>query len=160
DGGLLLDVRRHLLTAADMAALAAASDLYLHYGPNQGLDPNGTAKDSAKDAAQANGFDSRNSTIAVHIPASAGPFANQRSYAEVIIQYKQKRYFSGIFGKGDVPVSARAVARATLTPPLAAGILVLDPSSAGSFAASGTVQLKTNAPLIIDSNSAQAATAT
>ena len=43
DGGLLLDKRQRVQAAADAAALAAASDLYLHYASNLGLDPKNTA---------------------------------------------------------------------------------------------------------------------
>ena len=114
DGGLLLVERRHAQATADAAALAAASDLYSAARPA----PPATVA-SAMGVASANGYtnDGTTSTVTVNIsPAnySGGPNAGTTlppGYAEVIVTWYQQRFFSGIFGSGAIPVSARAVAR-------------------------------------------------
>ena len=101
DGGLLLVERRHAQATADAAALAAA------------------ASASAMGVASANGYtnDGTTSTVTVNIPPLSGNFtvakigAAANGYAEVIVTWNQQRFFSGIFGSGTIPVSARAVAR-------------------------------------------------
>src|SRR5438045_1438289 len=56
DGGLMLEHRRQVQGAADVASLAAAIDLYTNFRQNQGLDPGGTAAARAREAATAQGF--------------------------------------------------------------------------------------------------------
>ncbi len=94
DGGLLLVERRHAQATADAAALAAA------------------ASASAMGVASANGYinDGTTSTVTVNNPPSSGIFQGNYSYFEVIVTWNQPRFFSGIFGSGAIPVSARAVA--------------------------------------------------
>lgn len=112
DGGLLLAERRHAQATADAAALAAASDLYAKWNTNHGLDPSGTAKNSAWGVASANGYtnDGKTSHVTVGPPLS-GNFVGKAGYAEVIVTWYQKRSFSGVLGTGTIPVSARAVAQ-------------------------------------------------
>jgi len=127
DGGLLLVERRHAQATADAAALAAASDLYENWSkdnPN-GTDSLGTANSSAMYVASANLYtnDGTTSTVTVNIsPAkySGGPNAGTTlppGYAEATVTWYQQRFFSGIFGSGAIPVSARAVARGVGSPP-------------------------------------------
>jgi len=107
DGGLLLVERRHAQATADAAALAAA------------------ASASAMGVASANGYtnDGTTSTVTVNIPPLSGNFtvakigAAANGYAEVIVTWNQQRFFSGIFGSGAIPVSARAVASVVPVPP-------------------------------------------
>jgi hypothetical protein len=84
---------------------------------------------------------------------------------EVIVQYNQPRAFSNIFGSGDIPVKARAVARGMWNQ-LQDGILVLDPTSSGSLTAGGngamTLIGASSGPttrVIVDSTSGSAAIA-
>jgi hypothetical protein len=162
DGGLLLDDYGRVQSAADTAALAAAADLYANYLTGNGLDPNHTASNSAFANAAANGFtnDGVTSIVAVNIPPSKGPFKGMPSYVEVIITYNQKRGFSNIFGDGDLPVQARAVAQGSWTT-IRDGILVLDPTSKGSLSTGGggSITITGGAPIIVDSNNSQAAIA-
>ena len=73
--------------------------------------------------ASANGYtnDGTTSTVTVNISAqkySGGPNAGTTlppGYAEAIVTWNQQRFFSGIFGSGAIPVSARAVARASFS---------------------------------------------
>ncbi len=122
DGGLLLVERRHAQATADATALAAAADLYKNWsnGDNPpGTDSLGTALASAIYVASQNDYtnDGTTSTVKVNIsPAkySGGPNAGTTlppGYAEATVTWYQQRFFSGIFGSGAIPVSARAVAR-------------------------------------------------
>src|ERR1051325_1629941 len=79
DGGLLMDQRQRVQSAADAAAVAAAEDLYLNWQTYHGSDSAGTAKAAAQASAAANGFP--NPTV--NIPPQSGPFAGQAGYAEV-----------------------------------------------------------------------------
>src|SRR5262249_48945591 len=87
----------------------------------------------------------------VNIPPLTGPFAGRAGHAEVIINTKQPRYFSRLFGTDDVPYGARAVAR-SLRGEIKAGIIILDPVGAPSLSAggNGTVSV-TGAPVIVNS---------
>src|SRR5207245_2293908 len=100
DAGLLLDNRRAAQAAADAAALAAADDLFVNYGTNNGLDPHNDAQNSALATAAANGFnnDGVTSVVSVSIPPASGPFKGKAGYAEVIVQFNQSRGFSSLFG--------------------------------------------------------------
>jgi len=127
DGGLLLVERRHAQATADATALAAACDLYspVNWTTNHGTDPSGTALASASYVASANGYtnDGTTSTVTVNIsPAkySGGPNKGTTlppGYVEATVTWYQQRFFSGIFGSGAIPVSARAVARGVGSPP-------------------------------------------
>src|SRR5262249_40963954 len=127
DGGLLFAERRHGQATADSAAIAAASDLYL--GNN-----NSTAQASALSVASSNGYtndgSAKTNTVTVNIPPQSGNFANKAGYAEVIVTWNQKRGFSGIFGSGTIPVSARTVApgRSVSGGSSMPGVLVLGPT--------------------------------
>jgi hypothetical protein len=151
DGGLLLDNHRHVWAAADASALAAADDLFRNYAANNGLDPSGTATASALSTAAANGYsnDGVNSVVTVNIPPKSGKFAGKAGYAEVIIQYNQKRGFSSIFGSGNLPVSSRSVA-AGHTGNI--GILILDPHMQGALEIRGNVNLLNNGQLYSNSD--------
>jgi hypothetical protein len=119
DGGTLMEARRHVQAVADAAALAAATDLYVNYPANQGIDVSGTAQTSALSIASANGFSNDGVQSIVKVITSpqqyqGGPNSGQplpAGYVEVSIQYNVSRLFSGIFGAGTTPVPARAVAR-------------------------------------------------
>ena len=140
DGGLLLDNRRRVQAAADAAALAAADDLFSNYRTGNGLDVGGTAKASALSNAAANRYnnDGATSIVTVHIPPTSGDHANLPGYAEVIIQFNQKRGFSGIFGSSDLPVTARSVARGI---PNRIAILILSQHLQGALEIRGNVNV-------------------
>ncbi len=159
DGGGLLAERRHAQATADAAALAAACDLYENFWTNSGADPSGTAAASARTTAAANGYtnDGTTSVVTVNIPPASGDYVGMAGYVEVIVQYNEQRGFSTIFNGGTVPVKARAVA---LGSAVAAnvGILVLDPTSKGSFSAQGSgTTTVTDTPVVVDSNNSAAA---
>src|SRR5207245_6789505 len=112
DGGLLLNESRHAQVVADAAAIAAAADLFENSAINGGTDPSGTALASALATAKANGYanDGVTSIVTVNIPPQSGDYVGKNFFAEVIVQYNMTRGFSAIWGKGTLPVTARAVA--------------------------------------------------
>ncbi|MCY2987992.1 MAG: pilus assembly protein TadG-related protein [Planctomycetota bacterium] len=144
DGGLLLDQKRQLQAAADAAALAAATDLYGRYQANGGVDPDPyPAKTCALSNAAANGYthDGTTNIVTVNIPPLSGDYRTingviKKGYAEVIIQRQQPRGFSGIFGSGNLPVTARSVAMGKWTD-INNGILILDPIDSNVLVLSG-----------------------
>ena len=115
DGGILMGQRRQVQAGADATAHAAAYSLHVNYATNHGTDPQGKAKTVALAIASDNGFtnDGTTITVTVNIPPTSGHFSGVSGYAEAIVQYKQKRYFSAILGSGTMTVYARAVARAS-----------------------------------------------
>jgi hypothetical protein len=119
DGGLLMDQRRRVQSAADAAALAAAIDLFNKWAANNGQDTNGTAKAGALSIAKANSYnnDGTTSTVTVNIPPkTSANYNGLAGYAEVNITYNQQRGFSAIFGNGTIPITAHAVAAGQATP--------------------------------------------
>jgi Flp pilus assembly protein TadG len=155
DGGLLLSDRRQAQRAADSAALAAAVDLFTNWNTNAGADTGGTAKTSAQTTAKANGFsgDGTTSTVTVNIPPKSGPFTGKTGYAEVLITANESRIFSNLWGSGTVPVSSRAVARASYTP-ASPGILILDQTDNNTLNVTATGNVTNGGAITNDSKSA------
>lgn len=163
DAGLLFDTRRHIQAASDAAALAAAGDLFQtytnSYAYDDGTDVNGDIVAHALAIAAQNGYmnDGKSSVVTVNIPPKSGRFVDQPGYVEVIAESRQKRAFSTIFAKGDVPVRARAVARGRWAP-AAMGILCLDPTSSASLFIQGTCSgVVPQAAVIVNSTAVDAA---
>lgn len=159
DVGFMQDRKRHLQSATDAAALAAATDMFVNDPKFQGLDVNGTAKASATYIANVNGYTDDGSTtlVTVNIPPKNGLFISQPGYAEVIIQYAEPRRFSAIFGTGNLPILARAVARGGYRT-VGDGILILDlhqqaSLKVGGTGSSGPYRINVNgAPIIVNSD--------
>lgn len=161
DGGTLLADRRHAQAAADAAAYSGACDLYENYYINYGNDPAGTALLSAIATAKANGYVTNltDTTVTVNIPPKFGDYANKPAYVEVIIEHKNTRGFSRLFGSEPVLVRTRAVGFGS---PVAAdvGILVLDPTSKSTFnAQGGGLSIVKGTPIVVNSNHPEAAIA-
>ena len=130
DGGRLLDQRRTVQQAADLAALAAAADLYSRYDVNNGLDPAGTAAAAATSIAQSNGFacDGVASTITVNVPPKSGPFAQQAGHAEVILYANLTGSFSACVTNSAIGAGGRGVARGRRR---IVGVVALAPTGTG-----------------------------
>jgi hypothetical protein len=159
DGGMLQDRRRHLQAAADAAAMAAAVDIFTNYPRHGGSDVPGSARQSARAVAEANGYSNSGSTtsVTVNVPPNTGIFAGKTGYAEVIITYKQPRFFSMVFGSDDLPITARAVARGEWAGGKI-GVMALDMTAQGSLNSHGNGDINVNgAPIIVNSNNAEAA---
>jgi hypothetical protein len=161
DAALLHQDRRTAQGAADAAALAAASNLFLNWRTNQGADPSQGAANEALAAAAANGFnnDGVSNTVTVNIPPQGGLFIGQAGYVEVIVQELQQRAFSSIWDSTPVTVKARSVARGMWVPKNN-GIIVLDPTLSGSLSSNGGGAVTSTAKIIVDSNSASAVVVT
>lgn len=170
DGGLLQAEKRRAQATADAAALAAAADLFKRYNTNNGTDPSPfPARDSALAIAAANGYTSANSVITpnavngsgqpehgIWIPPISGDHIGQPGYVEVAVQYNQPRYFSSIFGSGNISVRARAVARGLMAES-DANLLVLNPTAAMSLETRGNGRLTVAGKIVVDSNASNAA---
>ena len=115
DIGMVRARHHHVQAASDAAALAAAVELFNNStGLNSSVpDPTGAARAAAVANLMANGYTDTNSNIAINIPPqhSQSGFNGRLGYAEVIINFKQRRYFSAIFGSEDLLVGGRAIAR-------------------------------------------------
>ena len=159
DGGVLMSERRHAQTVADDTAHAAACSLYKNYASDQGLDSHGTASSAALAIASANGYanDGTTSVVTISIPPTSGNFLGKAGYAEVVVKFNQTRYFSGIFGSGTIPITARAVARGiSLTSP---SIILLDPSAAGALTLTGSGKVTATSSIQVNSSNAAALSA-
>jgi hypothetical protein len=165
DGGLLQDNRRSVQAAADAAALAAATQLFMNFPSitQTNVDPGGKAAGSALSVAAKNGYtnDGSNSVVTVNIPPQSGPFTGKLDYAEVIITYYQPRYFSAIWGSQKTAVAARAVARG-FWGGSGQGVIALDPSVAEALNSTGggSLTVTGGAAVVVDSNSTSAARVT
>src|SRR5260221_11503025 len=174
DGGMMVEKRREVQSAADSAALAACADLYARWYTNttsgldntasvniSGISPTsvtGTAKAAAKAAAAANGFldGVGGCVVTVNIPPLSGDHIGQSGDVEVLISFSQKRYFSRLFGTDGVPIGGRAVARGKRNS-IKQAILVLDPLSKGAFSAGGNGAVSiTGSPIQVNSTDSQA----
>jgi hypothetical protein len=142
DGGVLQVDERRCRAAADAAALAASIDLYSNWNQNYGVDVGGTAATSAQATATDNGFKNGvgGVTVVVNIPPTSGPYTGQPGYAEVIVTRARQRFFSAIFGSGNLTVTARAVARGTRAPK-GNGIIVLDPTGSNDLTTTNSANI-------------------
>jgi hypothetical protein len=161
DGGAMFAERRHAQAVADAAALAAACDLYENHWSHNGEDVKGTGKSSAEGTAKENGYNNDGVTnkVKVYIKPATGPYKGKRGYAEVVVEFYQRRNFATIFSSGDVTIRARAVA---VGAPVATdvGILVLDPSKRGALSLNGGGASTVNkVPVVVNSADPEAVVA-
>jgi hypothetical protein len=99
DVGLWLSERRQAQSAADMAALAAASQL---------RNSNGAATAKGQEFARRNGFDDSRNSVSVAVTPQ---FNGDPDLVEVVIRQGSPSMFGQIFGFTNVTIGARAVAR-------------------------------------------------
>src|SRR4029077_14672791 len=186
DGGAIMDDVNKAQAAADASALAAAEQIYRLWQTGNGFDVGNAAQNAALALAASNGYtnDGVDSIITpnawttgvsgqgqgtgnvttvqhgIFIPPLTGDHVGKAGYAEVVIQYNQKRNFSSIYGTDRIEVRARAVAEGGWRAGTA-GILLLDPTASGSLnvVGGGTMNV-VGAPLIVDSTAPDAITAT
>jgi hypothetical protein len=168
DAGLLLDNRRRCQTAADLAALAGATDMFINYRQPSSADPTTAAVNNVT----SNGYSSSQLQVNLNsaqfktqpnaspTPAVLGKYAGgqwqgttiPKNYIEAILSYTQTSYFGRVFGVSSMNTQARAVARAfweSANP----GILLLDPTSKASLdmTGNGTVTITGNGSLVNNS---------
>jgi Flp pilus assembly protein TadG len=156
DVGMLFYHRRTMQSAADAAALAGA--LEIAYTATDGT----TVAKVAQDAAALNGYTDGTGgvTIAVNNPPSVGPHAagaTAANYVEAVIRQPVPTVFMGLFHMNAVPVTARAVAGATVNPGC---VWTLGRTGSDiTLTGSGSVSIP-NCDIYDDSNSAAALTMT
>src|SRR5262249_27241647 len=97
------------------------------------------------------------SIVTVNIPAASGIVAKKPGTAEVIVQYNEPRFFSGVFGTGTTPVTARAGAMGRWAA-FHSGILVLNPTGQGTLNVTSNGQISlAGAQVIVNSSDSQGA---
>jgi hypothetical protein len=170
--GMAMDSRRKSQVAADLAALAGATDVFNNYNSyrNNGYYANQVVKSALTNAA-ANGFtNDKSTTVTVNVyNENQAPYATLEGgqwqtrppppnyvYVEVIISSQQPRFFSAIFGNAPLPITARAVARTSFSY-AEPGIIVLDPVDKASLNVTGNggVVVTGNGSVIVDSSNAE-----
>ena len=149
DVGFLWTDRRHMQTAADAAAIAAARALR-----------NSQSVTSAADSvAGLDGFTNgtNGAVVTVNNPPSSGLYAGNSNYVEVIIKQPAPTYFMRLFGYSSVNVAARSVGGSINGP---ACIYALDPSASGAVSLTGNISINASCGLVDDSSSSTALSAT
>jgi Putative Flp pilus-assembly TadE/G-like len=149
DVGLLWTERRHMQTATDAAAIAAA--IALRNGDS--ITP------AADNVAGLEGFTdgSDGVTVTVNNPPSSGLYAGNSDYVEVIIAQPEPTYFLRVLGYTSVNVSARAGSGSINGP---ACIYALDPSASGAISLTGNININASCGVIDDSASSSALSGT
>ena len=161
DGGRMMQERRRCQDAADAAAIAAATDMYLTYATSSL--PNacrGSSSDAALAAAALFGYsnDQTNSIVTVNIPPTSGTFAGKANYVETIVQSNLNGSFGVTITGQKLVVRARAVAKGR---PMAVGLLALSPTAAGALTLSANATVNLNgAPITVNSSDSAALTTT
>ena len=131
DAGFLMAERRQVQSAADAAALAAASAA-------QDRLPMGQVTMHAREYGQINA--GPDASVTVNRPPSRGQYAGNGSYIEVVVQKPVERFFIGAVYDGPWEVSASAVAG--LEPiKMDAALLALN-SSSGGIQTSGSTDIR------------------
>ena len=147
DVGMLWSERRHMQTAADAAAVAAAVAL------REGLDVTTAGRSAATHNSFTNGSstDGNLVTVTINNPPLSGAYAGNNSYVEAIVEQPQTTYFLRALGYNTVDVSTRAVS-GTISGP--ACMYSLDPSANNAFVDSGgNSSITANCGLLVDSSS-------
>lgn len=105
DVGMLFRSKRCLQTAADAAAIAAAQNYMWKQSAS-------LAQAAGKNASSVNGYTdgTKSVTVTINVPPTSGPNSGVSGFAEAIVTQPIGTPFIGMFGRGTVSVSARAVA--------------------------------------------------
>ncbi len=149
EGGLWLTKHRAMQSAADSAALSAATAYYVQ-GNNTGLDV------QAQAVAAGYGFvnGSNGVDVTVNQPPTSGSHIATPKAVEVIIRQPQSRLFSALWSSGPLSISARSVA-------VGKGgkgcVISLDPTAGGATAVQGTAQVVLNKCSLYDNSSSGSA---
>src|ERR1700722_5152788 len=141
DVGMLWSERRHMQTAADAAAVAAAVAL------REGVDVTTAGRSAATHNSFTNG--SSSVTVTINNPPLSGAYAGNSSYVEAIVEPPQTPYFLRALGYNTVDVSTRAVSGEISGP---ACMYSLDPTDSKTFSESGgTSSIVANCGLLVRS---------
>jgi hypothetical protein len=157
DGGRMMQERRRCQDAADAAAIAAGTDMYLTYATSLQTNASHSSSINAALAAAAQfGYanDQTNSIVTVNIPPTSGTFAGKANYVETIVQSNLKGSFGVSLTGQNLIVRARSVAKGR---PMAIGLFALSPNASGALSISGNAAVTVNdADVTVNSTSALA----
>ncbi|MBF6560414.1 MAG: hypothetical protein IVW56_09005 [Candidatus Binataceae bacterium] len=147
DVGVMWSERRHMQTAADAAAVAAATALR----NRQSTSP------AADNVAALNGFTNGGSgvTITVNNPPLSGIYTGNAQYVEVIIAQPETTYFLRALGYNSMNVSTRAVSGAMNG---RACLYVLNRTVSSALNLDGGNSLTSNCAVMVDSSNSTALT--
>jgi Flp pilus assembly protein TadG len=137
--------RHHKMqSAADSAAVAAATDYYVNHNAN-------ALAIQAQSVASSYGFvvGSKGVTLTVNHPPSSGSYASDQRAVEVIIQEPQKRLFSALYGSSDVSIAARSVALGTGGKGC---VIALNPTASGAVTTQGTADVNLDGCSLYDNS--------
>ncbi len=162
DCALFFGERRRCKAAADATAHAAACSLYTNYSTDNGLDPRGLARSAALSIASGNGYtnDGTVSKVTINIPPTSGTFSGKSGYAEVIVNYYQRKLFSAIWGAGTQTITGRSVCRGTFAPYSPASLIVLDPLGSAALSVAGSGHIIAQSSVQVNSTNSGAVQAT
>ena len=151
EAGLWYARHHQMQSAADSAAVTAATDYYI----NQSA---GTLTVQAQSIAASYGFVSGTNGVSVTVnhPPASGSYTTDQRAVEVIINEPQQRLFSSIYASTAVPIQARSVA-------IGSGgkgcVIALDPTLSSSVSLQGNASVAlTGCSLYDNSNSGSAMT--
>ena len=137
--------RHHKMqSAADSAAVAAATEYYVNHNAN-------VLATQAQAVAASYGFvaGSKGVTLTLNHPPSSGPYASDQRAVEVLIKEPQRRLFSALYGSSDVDIGARAVALGTGGKGC---VIALNPSASGAVTTQGTADVKLDGCSLYDNS--------
>jgi Putative Flp pilus-assembly TadE/G-like len=151
EGGLWLTKHRSMQSAADSAALSAATAYYAQ-GNNTGLEVQGQAVAAGYGFVNGTG----GVTVTVNQPPTSGTHVATAKSVEVIINQPQSRLFSALWSSGPLVIHARSVA-------VGKGgkgcVISLDPTVSGATTVQGTANVAlTNCSMYDNSSNASALT--
>jgi len=149
DVGFLMHQKRHLQTAADAGAIAAAQELH------RGNTSNFIA--AAKHDTALNGHTDgvNNNIVTVSRPPLTGAYTSNVNYVQVKVQQKEPTFFMKMFSFNNVTMSSKATAFVGGT---AGGgcIVLLHPTFEGAYYTDGGTTVLSDCGMWINSNSTKA----
>jgi Flp pilus assembly protein TadG len=143
EDGVWLYTHQTMQSAADAAAFSAAENYSIN---GAGLNVSGSSSSLTTEAdavaAQYAFVNGKNGvTVALNLPPKSGRYKAVQNAVEVIITQVQPRLFSTLWNKGNVTITARAVA---LSNAAQGCVLALDPSANSAALASGSTSVNLN----------------
>jgi hypothetical protein len=127
--GLWYARHHQMQSAADSAAVTAATDYFVNHNAN-------ALTVQAQSIAASYGFviGAKGVTLTVNHPPLSGNYTSDQRAVEVIIQEPQRRLFSALYASSDVTIAARSVALGTGGKGC---VIALDPSASGAVTLQG-----------------------
>jgi hypothetical protein len=144
EAGLWYARHHKLQSAADSAAVTAATDYYINHKADALVVQAQSIAATYGFAAGTNGL-----SLTVNQPPKSGTYTGDQRAVEILIREPQKRLFSAVFLSSDVSISARAVA-------IGIGgkgcVIALDPSASGAVTVQGTANVQLDGCSLYDNS--------